>query len=185
MFVTDTAQAMKTLPKPIENLNKTSMKEFNATLDIIGINPFVFVPEAILSDLFSQANKSKGHIPVCGTVNGKNYTQTLVRYLDEWRLYINTSMLKNSPKRIGELLTITIQYDPTDRTLVPNARFIEALNKDTSAKSTFESLSPSRQKEIIRYLSSLKSEESLDKNIEKAIGFLNGANAFLGRKNPV
>ncbi|MBL7974316.1 MAG: DUF1905 domain-containing protein, partial [Candidatus Kapabacteria bacterium] len=84
---------------------------FTATIEIIGVNPFVSVPTDILELLFIQAEKRKGKIPIKGTINNQPYTQTLVRYAGAWRLYINTSMLKNSPKRIGEEITITVEFD--------------------------------------------------------------------------
>ncbi|RYZ25413.1 MAG: DUF1905 domain-containing protein, partial [Chitinophagaceae bacterium] len=66
------------------------MQKFTARLEIIGINPFVFVPEPIRVEIFRKAGKDKGYIPVCGTVNGKAFRQTLVKYRGDWRLYINT-----------------------------------------------------------------------------------------------
>lgn len=48
------------------------MYTFRAEIEIIGINPFVFVPEQILSEIFKQAGKEKGHIPVKGNINGKS-----------------------------------------------------------------------------------------------------------------
>lgn len=158
------------------------MNKFKAKIDIIGINPFVFVPTKILTQIFIQAGKDKGYIPVCGTVNEMSYIQTLVKYKGEWRLYINTSMLKNSPKRIGEEIDIAIQLDTNERTLTPHPRLMEALTENKNAKTAFDNLSPSRQKEIIRYISFLKSEESVTKNIEKVIGSLNGKSTFLGRE---
>jgi hypothetical protein len=160
------------------------IQKFTATLKITGINPFVMVPEQILSGIFKQAGKDKGHIPICGTVNGEEYTQTLVKYKGEWTLYINTKMLKDSPKRIGEEIEIGIAFDPTDRTLTPHPRLLKALKENKTAKSVFEKLPPSRQKEIIRYISFLKTEERITENITKAIGFLNGKNRFIGRDNP-
>lgn len=161
------------------------MDQFKALIDIIGINPFVFVPESILANIFKQAGKDKGHIPVCGSVNGNPYMQTLVKYKGAWRLYINTNMLKNSPKRIGEEIDITIAFDPQDRTLTPHPKWVAALAKNKKAKTVFDQLSPSKQKEIIRYLAQLKSEESIKQNIEKALGFLMGKNRFLGRDKPM
>ena len=160
------------------------MHKFKATLEIIGINPFVFVPKQILTQIFTDAKKDKGQIPVCGTVNGKDYIQTLLRYKGDWRLYINTTMLKNSPKRIGELIEITIVYDPKDRSIQPHPKLIKALKENKEAKKVFDKLSPSRQKEIVRYISFLKSKESIQVNIEKAVGFLTGKNRFIGRDNP-
>ncbi len=158
------------------------MNKFSAQIEIIGINPFVFVPQKILLSLFKQADKSKGHIPIRGKLNGIAYTQTLVKYSGEWRLYINTTMLKNSPKRIGEVVEISVEYDPESREIKPHDDFKKALNKNISAKKMFESLSPSRRNEIVRYLANLKSEEALQRNIVKAINHLTGKERFTGRE---
>ena len=155
---------------------------FQASIEIIGINPYVQVPEVILAEIFKQAGKNKGHIPVAGTINHLPYQQTLLRYDGLWRLYINTVMLKNSPKRIGETIEVTIQFDPADRTIKPHPKLTEALKNNSAAKSEFDKLSPSLQKEIVRYIASLKTEESRDRNIEKAINFLLGKGAFIGRE---
>src|ERR1043166_7115166 len=132
------------------------MQKFKARLEIIGINPFVFVPQQILNTIFLKARKDKGPIPVCGTINGKKYTQTLVKYSGEWRLYVNTTMLSDSPKKIGENIEVTIQFDPTVRTIEPHPKLVKALNKHRDAKKIFNNLPASRQKEIIRYISNLK-----------------------------
>ena len=157
------------------------MQKFRATLEIIGINPFVFVPELILKKISLKAGKEKGHIPVCGAVNGKKYAQTLVKYSGHWRLYINTSMLQNSPKRIGEIIEVAIDFDPKVRTIKPHSKLIQALDKNAEAKKAFTNLPPSRQKEIIRYISFLKTDDGITKNVQKAVGFLTGKNRFVGR----
>ncbi|UFH32613.1 hypothetical protein LNP04_02555 [Chryseobacterium sp. C-71] len=41
---------------------------FTAKLEIIGINPFVFVPEEILNKIFEKAGKNKSPIPVKGFI---------------------------------------------------------------------------------------------------------------------
>jgi len=153
---------------------------FHAIIEIIGINPYVQVPEAILNEIFNQAGKSKGYIPVAGTINNLPYQQTLLKYKGLWRLYINTLMLKNSPKRIGETIKVTIEYDPSDRTIKPHPKLIVALKNNLEAKSKFDKLVPSMQKEIVRYIASLKTDESRDRNIERAINFLLGKGSFVG-----
>lgn len=157
---------------------------FRATIEIIGVNPFVFVPVDILSQLFSDAGKEKGTIPIKGTINGKPYTQTLVKYSGEWRLYINLKMLKNSTKRIGETIDISVGFDSESRSIEPPAKFIAALNENPEAKSVFDNLSASRRHEIVRYIANLKSEEKRDANIIRAINFLLGKERFAGRDKP-
>lgn len=160
------------------------MLYFTSKIEKIGINPFVFIPNDILNELFKQNGKDKGPIPIRGSVNGDPYQQTLVKYSGAWRLYINTSMLKNSPERIGETIEVGIAFDPSIRSIEPHPKLVDALNSNPLAREKFESLPPSLQKEIIRYISFLKTEESIDKNVSKAINFLLGKESFIGR-NPL
>jgi hypothetical protein len=157
---------------------------FKAGIELIGINPFVSVPDEILKGIFLQSGKEKGPIPVCGSVNRKPYKQTLVKYKGDWRFYINTTMLKDSPQRIGEVIEVTIRHDPEDRTIPPHPAFTKALKANKEAKKAFDSLPPSRQKEIVRYISALKTPESVLKNIQRAISHLMGNHAFVGREKP-
>ncbi len=165
-------------------MSKTKTYDFSAILKIIGINPYVSVPEEILQDIFTDAGKDKGPIPIHGTINEKPYLQTLVKYAGEWRLYINMIMLPNSPKRIGETITITITFDPKDRTIEMHPLLKKALLENSEANTTFEKLTPSRKKEIVRYISHLKTEEKIKENVTKAINFLLGKEKFAGREKP-
>lgn len=160
------------------------MSKFTAELQIIGINPFVFVPPAVLAAIFKAAGREKGAIPVAGTINGVPYQQTLVRYRGEWRLYINTTMLKNSPKRIGEVIEVTIAIDTSDRRIQPHATLVKSLKANPEARKVFETLRPSQQQEIIRYIDKLKTPESVDRNVVRAIAFLLGKERFIGRDRP-
>lgn len=99
-------------------------------------------------------------------------------------LYINTNMLKNSPKRIGERIDISINYDSESREIETPTNFLIALNENKQAKNVFEQLSASRKLEIVRYLTKLKSEETIEKNIQRAINFLLGKERFVGRDKP-
>jgi hypothetical protein len=158
--------------------------QFKANIDIIGINPFVFIPENILRNIFKQAGKEKGPIPVKGTINAKPYKQTLVKFKGYWRLYINTTMLKNSPNKIGETIELAITFDPIERKITPHPKFIKAIEENSNAKIVFNGLSPSKRHEIIRYISFLKTEKSIEQNIKKAIDFLLGNGKFVGRNKP-
>ena len=160
------------------------MDQFKARLEIIVGNPFVFVPSEILGNIFEQADRRKGPIPIRGTINNEAYQQTLVKYSGQWRLYVNMKMLKDSPRRIGEMITVEIEFDPSDRTIAPHPKLARALEENEEAKRTFEQLSPSRQKEIVRYISSLKTEKSIEKNETRAINFLTGKERFVGREKP-
>ena len=160
------------------------MPEFTAQIEIIGINPFVFVPDAILNSIFQESGRSKGPVPVKGSINGKPYRQTLVRYSKAWRLYINLLMLEKSPERIGELISVTIEFDSCDRSIPCHPKLTKALDQNPQAKDIFEGLTPSLRKEIVRYIANLKTEQSIDRNIVRAIDFLLGKERFVGRDHP-
>ena len=59
--------------------------------------------------------------------------------------------------------------------------FLRALAASPAAASAFEALPPSRRMEIVRYLARLKSEAALERNVAKAIAFLEGRGRFAGR----
>lgn len=160
------------------------MHRFIATLELIGINPFVFVPDEVLKVVMDAAGREKGPIPIHGTINGQPYQQTLMKYRGAWRLYVNTGMLPDSPRRIGESVTLTVAYDATDRTIAPHPKLVEALDANPEARQKFDSLSPSLRKEIVRYILYLKTEESIARNVDKAVAFLLGKGAFVGRQHP-
>ena len=159
------------------------MPTFKAVIEIIGINPFVFVPEKILAAVLQEAGKEKGPIPIKGLINKNPYRQTLVKYAGHWRLYINTIMLKDSPKRIGETITISIAFDTADRKLKMHAGLAKALATNKTANENFSKLPASRQQEIIRYISNLKTAESVERNVARAIAFLSGKGSFVGRQS--
>ena len=158
--------------------------KFTAQIHIIGVNPFVHLPKKILQNIFDKSGKDKGAIPIKGVVNGIPYKQTLVRYSGEWRLYINTSMLNKSPGRIGERISISAEFDPEPRVIIPHPKFIKALNKNKEAKVVFDHLPPSRRQEIVRYIKNLKTEKAVEINILRAVNFLLGKERFVGRDKP-
>ncbi len=157
---------------------------FTAKIDIIGINPFVFLPKEVLDAVFTEAKKDKGKIPVTMTIDGHAFAQTLIKYSGHWRLYLNTPMRKAAGKEVGDAANFTIAYDPKPREVAMHPKLAAALKDHKQAKDVFDQLPPSRQREIVRYISFLKTAESVDRNVSKAIGFLMGNERFIGRDKP-
>ena len=154
---------------------------FKAEIKIIGINPFVFVPEEALNYIFHQSGKNKGQLPIKMKIDGHEFKQTLVKYAGDWRLYLNTPMRKAAGKDIGDTATFEIEFDTEERTISINPKLVQALAENKQAKDIFDGLAPYLQKEIIRYIANLKTEESIDRNVKKAIQFLLGKERFIGR----
>ena len=157
------------------------MKSFSVKILKIGINPYVLLPDDTLNYLFKKAGKDKGYIPVYIIVNRQRFIQHLVKYSGKWRLYLNTPMRKVADKDVGDMIDIKIDYDDQERITPMHPKLREALDKNMQAKEVFDKLSPYRRKEIQRYLNNLKTEESLNKNIQRAINSLMGKESFVGR----
>jgi len=159
------------------------MKSFSAKIQIIGVNPYVLLPTSLLKYIFQKARKDKGAIPVQLKIGGSDFIQNLVKYSGKWRLYLNGPMRKAAGKDVGDTIEIQIDFDPRPRTIPVHPKLKKAFNENPTAKKAFEKLSPSRQKEILRYINFLRSEESVDKNVQRAISHLAGKQSFVGRKN--
>jgi hypothetical protein len=152
------------------------MIRFKSKIFKVGINPVVDPPEHALNAIFDRAGRSKGPVPVRGTLNKEEFVQTLVKYKGAWRLYINGPMLKKSGLKVGDIATVEMDYDTRPRA-VPVPDELEAgLRIDVQAKACFDALAPSRQKEILRYIGSLKSPAAIEKNVTRILAHLRGEN---------
>ena len=157
------------------------MQSFSAKILKIGINPYVLLPATVLEKLFEQARKNKGPIPVRGKLNGKDYIQTLVKYAGLWRLYLNTPMRKAAGIDVGDIANVEIEFDPVPRVISMDPQLAKELEQNKKAKAVFDKLPPYRQKEIIRYIASMKTEVSVMRNVEKIMQHLLGKARFAGR----
>ena len=144
---------------------------FHAKIYKVGINPCVEVPRRITRRMTPQ----RGYIPVSGHIDDYPFEQTLVPVKDgPYRLYVNGLMLKGSGAEVGDKVTFNIEQTTAtrkDETMPADLR-----RKLVSAKLlyTFEQLTPSRKKEIVRYLNYLKTPQAIKRNIDKVLSFLKG-----------
>lgn len=165
-------------------MDKYKTYKFSAEIFIIGVNPFVFLPDAVLESIFCDAKKDKGKIPVKMKIEGHEFIQTLIKYSGHWRLYLNTPMRKIAKKELGDTANFEIAFDPEERLIPMHPKLTKALKENPEAKRIFDGLRPSLQLEIVRYISVLKTEESIDRNVLRAISFLLGKERFIGRDKP-
>ena len=138
---------------------------FTATLRKVGINLLVHVPARVTKH-FGR----RGNVPVQATVGGKAFPQTLVpvgggRHV----LYVNVPMLKAAGKGEGDRITVKLEADAKTRMPDLHPALAKAFKAKPAAKAEFEALTPSPRKEILRYLWNLKSEEAVERNVERLL----------------
>lgn len=145
---------------------------FKAKIYIVGINPCVKVPQRISDKLIA----TKGYIPIKGIIEKHFFQQTLCPIKGEgYRLYVNGPMLKGGQVEVGDTAHFVIEQDSLDRNKNhPMPTDFKKKLEEHGLFEMFSQLSPSRQKEINRYLNNLKTEESLQRNIDKMINVLKG-----------
>ena len=142
--------------------------EFKAKIYKVGINLCVKVPLRITKTM----QPKKGYIPINGTIEDHAFQQTLVPVKDSpYRLYVNGLMLKGSGMSLGKTARFVIEQDFStgprkDSTMTPAFK-----KKLVSAGliDAFKKLTPAQQKEILRYLYYLKTDEAKERNMEKVI----------------
>lgn len=145
---------------------------FKAKIYKAGINPCVKVPLYITAKL----KATKGYIPIKGKIQDHFFQQTLCPVKNEgYRLYINGPMLKGSGVKVGQTANFIIEQDTLKRNKnIPMPKEFKKKLEEHDLFTAFQKLAPFRQKEILRYLNNLKTEEALTKNIEKMINVLKG-----------
>lgn len=159
-----------------------SQLSFSENIAIINGNPYVRPPDHVLQMIFKQAQKEMSPIPVRGTLNGAAFQQTLVRYENDWRLYINIIMAKAAhipftksiTEIVGKKVEIQLEYDPHPPTYEMVEFLQKALEENAIARKNWEQLIPSRQKEVLRYFSRLQSDDAKNRNLQQLLEALSG-----------
>lgn len=100
-------------------------------------------------------------------------------------LYLHGLVRKASDTQVGDKVDVDVSFDASYKSgpIHPMPKwFSQALSKNKQAKANWQKLIPSRQKEVLRYFSRLKSEEAKQRNLEKAIAVLSGKSGrFMAR----
>jgi hypothetical protein len=103
----------------------------------------------------------------------------------DFYLYLHGDVRKASDTKVGDKVSVELDFDQEYRNgplhTMPE-QFASALQQTRIAQENWNKLSPSRQKEILRYFASLKSLEATERNIQKALDVLSGGpGQFMGR----
>ncbi|HEX4343796.1 MAG TPA: YdeI/OmpD-associated family protein [Verrucomicrobiae bacterium] len=165
---------------------KSSPLRFRSVIQINNVNPYVLVTAAHASRLKPGWRKP---LPVCIRVNGHPKAPWHINLMPmgdgNFYLYLHGNVRKASQTKVGDSVTIEVRFDNQYRigpTHPIPVQFAAALKKNPRIRKNWDVLSPSRQKEILRYFASLKSLEAKERNIKRALHVLSGGKArFMAR----
>jgi hypothetical protein len=159
---------------------------FRAPIEIRGVNPYVLISAERAARLKPDWRKP---MPVRIQVNGKPDVPWRINMMPtgdgSFFLYLQGQVRKASGTGVGDVVSVRIEFDDEYKggPLDPMPRwFGDALRRNATAKTGWDKLPASRQKEIIRYLVRLKSPEAQQRNVQQALHVLGGGKArFMGR----
>jgi hypothetical protein len=165
----------------IQSLDETAAWEMKFTSKIMlkGINPYVLVSAARVRRIKEGWKKP---MPVLIQVNGKPEPAWRINMMPagdgSFYLYLAGIVRGASGTQVGDKVEVSVVFDSDYRSgpqndMLPD--FAAHLASNTTVRVRWETLSSSLQKEILRYLARLKSEEARARNIERAIRVLGGA----------
>ena len=150
---------------------------FTAVMDIRDGNPFVPVSAARAARL----RPGRKALPVLVRVNGKPDPPWRINLMPagdgSFYLYLHGTVRKASGTKVGDKVAIEMDFDAAyhNGPMHPMpAWFKAALAKDTRARANWDQLTPSRRKEVVRYLNWLKSDDAKRRNLEKVMRVLGG-----------
>ena len=163
-----------------------SSLRFRSLIEINNINPYVLVSAKRAACLQKGWRKP---LPVRVRVNGKPEKPWRINLMPvgdgSFYLYLHGDVRKASGTKVGETVNLELEFDDEYRSGPAHRMplwFSAALNRNRSASRAWSELIPSRQKEILRYFSWLKTPEAQARNVRRAMHVLSGGKGrFMGR----
>lgn len=152
--------------------------DFRATIRVIGVNPYVLVSKRIAERVRTGGRKP---MPVLVRINGKPRERWRINMMPRgdgsFYLYLHGRVRKASGTQAGDRVNVRLSFDAAYRGGPAHSMpswFRIPLSKNAKASAAWNLLTPSRRKEILRYLSGLTSDEARQRNLKRALSALSG-----------
>jgi hypothetical protein len=141
-----------------------------------------------------QANTLKADwrrpMPVLVRLNGGPRTRWRTNMMPTghgaYLLYLHGAMREVSGTSVGDVVSVELSFDHDYRGGPAQDApqwLLSALELEPVALSNWMALSPSRQKEVVRYLSTLRSPEAKERNLTRVMWVLGGGTGrYMGRE---
>jgi hypothetical protein len=141
---------------------------FSGRIYKIGMVRFVDVPSDISKQIGSGA-----HVPVAGTVEGVPLRSTLVsRGKGAYRLAIHGDIRKKLRVDAGAVVEIAICRDEESREPQLPPALVLALRNSPKAQKAFRGMTTALRRQIVRYLTAVKSQATLERRVSKFVARL-------------
>jgi Domain of unknown function (DUF1905)/Bacteriocin-protection, YdeI or OmpD-Associated len=106
------------------------------------------------------------------TINNFTYRSAVAVMGGAYMVGVNAENREAAKVKGGDKIDVTIELDTEERTVEMPADFLKVLNKNAAAKKVFDSLSNSKKKALTIPIANGKTDETRNKNIERALSIL-------------
>lgn len=159
---------------------------FRSIIEIQNINPYVRVSARRAAQIQKHWRKP---LPVRVRINGQPKEAWRINMMPagdgDFYLYLHGDVRKASKTAVGDTVMVELEFDDEYKSGPAHpmpAEFRESLDRNRAASQAWDKLTPSLQKEMLRYLARLKSADARARNVQRAIHVLSGRKGrFLGR----
>jgi hypothetical protein len=159
---------------------------FEATIKLHTVNPYVLVSAAQAHTLRPGWRRP---MPVLVQVNGLPDPPWRINMMPtgdgDFYLYLHGTVRASTATQVGDVVRVVVAFDEDYRggpDAVGQRAIAERLKSNEAALRHWTALSASRQKEVVRYIGRLKSEDARVRNLDTLQRVLAGSGErFLGR----
>jgi hypothetical protein len=152
---------------------------FEAVVKIRGINPYIIVTKSHAALLKPGWRKP---LPILVRIDGQPRLAHRVNLMPvgdgSFYLYLNEVIRTAAGAAVGDSVRAEVNVDESYRNGPQHPMpkwFRDALKKKPRARANWDALTPSRKKEVLRYLVRLKSDAARDRNLARMMHALSGA----------
>ena len=146
---------------------------FSGRIYQVGMIRYVDVPADI-----SKRFDGGAHVPVAGEVEGVPLRTTLVsRGKGAYRLAIHGDIRKKLRVDAGAVVEVAIARDERSREPALPPSLVLALRNAPGAQQKFRAMTTALRRQIVRYLTAVKTQETLERRVTKFIARLEGGRA--------
>ena len=130
----------------------------------VGLIRYVDVP----ADVSRALGKGLATVPVCGTVEGLPLRTTMVsRGKSCYRLAIHGDIRKKLRIDAGAIVEVALERDEESREPSLPPALVVALRQSPAAQAKFRGMSAALRRQIVRYLTAVKQQATLERRVAK------------------
>jgi hypothetical protein len=119
--------------------------------------------------------------PVTITINGHSWKTRVAIMRGRYLLGLSNANRKSAGVVTGDEVEVEVEIDAEPRVVVEPADFARALDADAVARTAYDRLADSHQREHVRAIESAKKPETRARRIEKALAMLRDQEPAGGR----